>query len=75
MAAQKSWKNTGMLAGIADCGMSWKWGCRGGLALGFKIQVGSHPGGDHMALGRESQVPPLGDHAALEKGRKGATWF
>ena len=31
-----------MLADIADCGRSQKWGCRGRLALGFKPRHGSH---------------------------------
>ena len=26
MAAWKGWKNTGVLAGVADCGRGWKWG-------------------------------------------------
>ena len=42
MAAQKSWKNTGMLAGVGNCGRSLKQGCRGRLALGFKPRHGSH---------------------------------
>ena len=28
MAAQKSWKNTGMLAGVADCRRSQKWAAK-----------------------------------------------
>ena len=36
MTAQKSWKNTGMLAAVANCGRNWKWCSRGRLALGFK---------------------------------------
>ena len=32
----------GILAGVADCGRSWKWGCRRKLALGFKPRHGSH---------------------------------
>ena len=36
MAAQKNWKNMGMLASVADCGRSRKWGCRRRLVLGFK---------------------------------------
>ena len=41
-----------MLAGVTDCRRSWKWGCRGRLALGFKHRHGSHTGlfGDHAAL-------------------------
>ena len=30
-----------MLAGVTDC-RSWKWGCKGKLALGFKPRRGSH---------------------------------
>ena len=41
----------GMLAGVTDCRRSWKWGCRGRLALGFKPRCGSHNRGeDHTAL-------------------------
>ena len=40
-----------MLAGIADCGRSWKWGCRGRLVLGFKPRRSSHARGNHMPLG------------------------
>ena len=42
VAAQESWKNTGMLAGVTDCRRSQKWGCRGRLALGFKPRLSSH---------------------------------
>ena len=42
MAAQESWKNMGMLAGVTDCRRSQKWGCRGRLALGFKPRCSSH---------------------------------
>ena len=42
MVAQKSWKNMGMLADVAKCGRSRKWGCRGRLVLGFKPRRGSH---------------------------------
>ena len=31
-----------MLAGVTDCRKSWKRGCRGRLALGFKLRHGSH---------------------------------
>ena len=31
-----------MLAAVANCGRSQKWGCRGRLALGFKPRLGSH---------------------------------
>ena len=39
-----------MLAGVTDCRRSWKWGCRGRLALGFKPGVATVPGEDHAAL-------------------------
>ena len=47
---RKAGKNTGMLAGVANCG-SQKWGCRGRLAPGFKPRLGSHDKKNHMALG------------------------
>ena len=31
-----------MLADVTDYRRSWKWGCRGRLALGFKPRHGSH---------------------------------
>ena len=30
-----------MLASVTDCRRSWKWGCRGRLALGFKPRLSS----------------------------------
>ena len=51
MTAQKSWKNMGVLAGVADCEKSWKWGCRGRLAPGFKPRHSSHAGWNQEALG------------------------
>ena len=39
-----------MLAGVTDC-RSWKWGCKGKLALGFKPRHGSHDGSHQAALG------------------------
>ena len=59
MAAQKSWKNMGLLAGVANCGRSQKWGCRERLALGFKPRHGSHARLGPLGFG-ESQ-----DHVAL----------
>ena len=50
MAAQESWKNTGMLAGVTDWRRSQTWGCKGRLVLGFKPRHGSHRREDHMAL-------------------------
>ena len=51
MAAQKSWKNMGILAGVADCGRSRKWGCRGRFAPGFKPRRGSHVGWNQAVWG------------------------
>ena len=31
-----------MLVDVTDCRMTPKWGCRGRLALGFKLRHGSH---------------------------------
>ena len=56
--AQKSWENMGMLASVANCGRSRKWGYRGRLALGFKPRQGGHDKYHHAALAEE-------DHAAL----------
>ena len=47
----ESWKNTRMLAGVIDCGRSWKWGCRGRLVLGFKPRSGSHAWLGHHGFG------------------------
>ena len=74
----------GMLAGVTDCRRSWKWGCRGRWALGFKPRHGSHsergPHGfegvrrvDHVVLGEKEETTRLqskwgGDHAALKEG-------
>ena len=38
----ESWKNMGMLAGVANCRKSRKWDCRGRLALVFKPMHSSH---------------------------------
>ena len=50
MAAQLSWKNTGMLAGVTDCRRSWKWGCRGRWALGYNLATTAVEGEDHVVL-------------------------
>ena len=42
LAAQKNWKNTGLLAGVADCGRRGKWGYRGRMVRGFKPMRSSH---------------------------------
>ena len=51
MAAQKGSKNTGVLAGVADCGRSRKRGCRRRLALGLKPKHGSHAEGEPHSFG------------------------
>ena len=45
-------KNTGMLAGVTDCGRSQKWCCKGGLVLGFKPRHGTQAEAfwDHSAM-------------------------
>ena len=60
MASQKSWKNMGMLASVANCGRSRKLGYRGRLVLGFKPSHGSHDKNHHVALAEKH-------HAALAK--------
>ena len=72
-----------MLAGVADCRRSQKWGCKGRWALGFKPRPGSHRkkrprgskvnGEDHKVLGEKEETTRLqskwgGDHAALKEG-------
>ena len=56
-AAQKDWKNTGVLAGVADCGRSQKWGCRGRFAPGFK-NPGVAAGGNHVVSRVERGLTP-----------------
>ena len=48
-------KNVGMLAGVADCGRSRKWGCRGRLAQGFKPKCSSHAIGRSTGLWQEGR--------------------
>ena len=59
MAAKKSWKYIGVLAGVSDSGMSQKWDCRR-FMQGFKPICGSHAGqimwfreANHMVEGVE----------------------
>ena len=47
----------GMLAGVTDCRRSWKWGCRGRLALGFKLGCGSHTGEGTTGIWGEERGP------------------
>ena len=49
-----------MLAGVTDCRRSWKWGCRGRLALGFKPRCGSLRGGGPCGFGEKRE-----DHVVL----------
>ena len=71
-----------MLAGVADCRRSQKWGCKGRWALGFKPRPGSHkkkrPRGS-IVVGRTTRFwgrrrrprgskSKWGDHAALKEG-------
>ena len=57
MAAQKNWKNMGMLAGVAYCRRSWKWGYRGRLPPGFKFRHGNLASRNHTVLRlRETHV-------------------
>ena len=42
-----------MLLSVVSCGRSQKWGCRGTLALGFKLLHGSHDKNHHAALAEE----------------------
>ena len=50
-----------MLVGVTDCGTSWKWGCRGRLALGFKPRRGSHAGSfwEHVAWAEKNHETPI----------------
>ena len=55
-----------MLASVAKCGKSWKWGCRGRLALGFKPRCGSCDKKNHMALaGNHHAALAEENHVAL----------
>ena len=68
MAAQESWKNTGMLAGVTDCRRSQKWAAKedgcwdlnlGPAAIEGRDYAASKSGEDHKVLGEKR-----GDHAA-----------
>ena len=50
-----------MLAGVTDCRRSWKWGCRGRLALGFKPRLAAMGIEDQTVLEEKGE-----DHAVLE---------
>ena len=65
-----------MLAGVADCRRSQKWGCKGRWALGFKPRRGSEVKERRRTTrfwGRKEETMRLqskwgGDHAALKEG-------
>ena len=44
-------KTSGVLVGVASLGRSWKWGCRGRSAPGFKPRCRSHVGSNHVVWG------------------------
>ena len=75
MAAQKSWKNTGMLAGVTDCRRSQKWGCKGRWALGFKPRPGSHresrPCSSEVNRGPHGSEVNRGNHEVLREKEEG----
>ena len=50
-----------MLAGVTDCRRSWKWGCRGRLALRFHPRSSSQAGENHKALVEKKRE----DHVSL----------
>ena len=50
----------GTLAGVAACGRSQKWGCRGRLALGFKPRCGSHERREPRGFGKVWSHEALG---------------
>ena len=56
---QEKQKNVGVLAGVAKCGRSQKWGYGGGCSLGFKQK-----GGPPCGLGTAGEnMGPLRDYA------------
>ena len=81
MVAQKSWKYSGMLAGVAGYGRSRKWGCSGSSTLGFKPRHSSHDKKSHMDLGLPlqcsigSRKARCSSYAELSTVRKDAEGF
>ena len=49
----------GVLAGVADCGSSWKWGYGRGSRLGFKVKVATMWGGGNVRPCRKERVKGL----------------
>ena len=72
MAAQKSWKNTGMLAGVTDCRRSRKWGCKGSGALGFKPRCSSHRGREPRGSEGKGRGPGSGSFGEVKRGPCGS---
>ena len=76
MAPKKGWKNTGMLAGVANCGRIRKWGCRGRFAPGFKHRCSNHAETNHavwgvpLPHGLGSRRARCSNHAELSAVRK-----
>ena len=58
-----------MLAGVADCRRSQKWGCKGRWALGFKPRPGSHR--KKRPCGSEVRKRPLGSKVVGGGGPQG----
>ena len=50
MAAQKSWKNTGMLAGVTDCRRSQKWAAKEDGCWDLNLGPAAIERRDHAAL-------------------------
>ena len=57
-------KTAEMLAGVANCGRTRKWGYRGCSRLGFKVKAGPHKGVETMQHNEGGQCEIL-------QGRKG----
>ena len=63
-----------VLAGVADCRRSQKWGCKGRWALGFKPRRGSHRergprGSEGKGRGPRGSEVNRKDHAVLKERR------
>ena len=68
MAAQESWKDTGMLAGVTDCRRSQKWGCKRRWALGFKPRPGSHRESRPRGSEGKERGPGSGSSGEVKRG-------
>ena len=62
MAAQQSWKTTGVLSGVTDCRRSRKWAAEEDGCWDLKLGATSMNREDHEVLGEKGE-----DHAALAK--------